>query len=927
MTDDRDDKDRPLRDDIRELGRLLGDAIREQEGDDTFGLVEQTRQAAVRFARDGRAEDRAVLHALLDGLPPRVMLSVVRAFAYFLQLANIAEDTHRARRRRAHAREGSPPRQGSLAFAIDAVRRALGRDEVAFARLREFFAQGLVMPVLTAHPTEVQRQSTQVAMQRIADLLTARDRLALTPEEQAEHDRALQRQVLTLWHTRLVRGERLRVLDEVKNGIAYFRTTFFTEVPRLYAHAAALLAERFPHDAGEFGTFLQVGSWIGGDRDGNPFVTADILRDTLRLQAAAVFDFYLEEVHALGGVLSISSVLHPATPSLNALAAASPDRSVQRLDEPYRRALSGVYARLVATMRRLELPPPTRAALGDAAPYEAPDALRADLQVVHDALVHTGLPLLASGRLRHLLTAVAVFGFHLAPLDVRQNADVHERVVAELLARAGVCADYAALSEAERVTLLAGELVNARPLHSPYLTYSDEARGELAIVFALREWRARYGAAALPRYIISKCDGVSDLLEVALLLKEAGLVTGGEVPTLGLHIIPLFETISDLQRAGATMAAAFALPAYRALVRSCADRQEVMLGYSDSNKDGGFLTSGWELYRAELELMRVATDAGVRLRFFHGRGGSVGRGGGPSYEAILAQPAGAVTGQIRLTEQGEVIASKYAAPDVGRRNLELLVAATIEATLTDHENQAHRAATFHPVMEQLSAKAYRAYRALVYDTPGFSQYFRESTPLAEIATLNIGSRPASRKPGDRIEDLRAIPWVFSWAQCRCMLPGWYGVGTAVTEWLEEQADGLAVLQRMARHWPFFRTLLSNVDMVLAKSDLRVASRYAELVRDEALRRGIFGAIEAEWRRTRDALRLITGTDQLLADNPLLARSIANRFPYMDPLNHLQIALLQRHRETAEAGGAADAFVRRGIHITINGIAAGLRNSG
>jgi phosphoenolpyruvate carboxylase len=325
--------------------------------------------------------------------------------------------------------------------------------------------------------------------------------------------------------------------------------------------------------------------------------------------------------------------------------------------------------------------------------------------------------------------------------------------------------------------------------------------------------------------------------------------------------------------------------------------------------------------------MRVATDAGVRLRFFHGRGGSVGRGGGPSYEAILAQPSGAVTGQIRLTEQGEVIASKYAAPDVGRRNLELLVAATIEATLTDHENQADRAATFHPVMEQLSAKAYRAYRALVYDTPGFTQYFRESTPLAEIATLNIGSRPASRKPGDRIEDLRAIPWVFSWAQCRCMLPGWYGVGTAVTEWLAEEPDGLAVLQRMARSWPFFRTLLSNVDMVLAKSDLRVASRYSELVRDVALRRGIFSAIEAEWQRTRDALRLITGAEQLLVDNPLLARSIANRFPYMDPLNHLQIALLHRHRETAEAGAAVDEFVRRGIHITINGIAAGLRNSG
>jgi phosphoenolpyruvate carboxylase len=927
MHSDRIDKDLPLRDDIRLLGRLLGDAVRDQEGESTFELVEQTRQAAIRFAREGRDDDRARLHELLDTLPPPVMLSVVRAFAYFLQLANIAEDTHRSRRRRFHEREGSPPREGTLAFALDAVRNAIGDDTEARERLRQFFAEAQIVPVLTAHPTEVQRQSTQVAMQQIAELLERRDRLQFTPEEQEENDVALQQHVLTLWHTRLVRGERLRVVDEVKNGVGYFRSTFFTEVPRLYATTQALLDERFPGEPFDVGTFLRVGSWIGGDRDGNPFVTAEILRDTLRLHSAAAFEFYLQEVHTLGGTLSVSSVLHATTPELDALATASPDQSVQRLDEPYRRALSGIYARVVATMRQLELPPPSRPPLGAAAPYADAVAFRSDLQVVHDALVRTKLPLLASGRLRRLMTAVEVFGFHLAPLDLRQNADVHERVIAELLAQAGVCADYTSLSEASRVSLLAQELRGTRPLYSPHLRYSDEVQGELAIVFAARLWRERYGDAVLPHYIISKCDGVSDLLEVAVMLKEAGLATGGDTPTAGLHIIPLFETISDLQRAGATMQQAFALPVYRALVQSRGDLQEVMLGYSDSNKDGGFLTSGWELYQAELALMQVFRNANVKLRFFHGRGGSVGRGGGPSYDAILAQPAGAVTGHIRLTEQGEVIASKYATPEVGRRNLELLVAATIEATLTDHENQADRAVTFHPVMEQLSSLAFRAYRGLVYDTPGFTQYFRESTPLAEIATLNIGSRPASRKPSDRIEDLRAIPWVFSWAQCRCMLPGWYGFGSAVSQWTAEHADGLAVLQRMARSWPFFRTLLSNVDMVLAKSDMRVASRYSELVTDGALRSRIFGAIDAEWQRTREALRQITGEQEFLADNPLLRRSMANRFPYMDPLNHLQIALLQRHREMVASGAPGDEFVRRGIHITINGIAAGLRNSG
>jgi phosphoenolpyruvate carboxylase len=903
----RSQKDAPLRDDIRLLGRLLGDAVREQEGQAVFDLVEQTRQAAVRFARDGRAEDRARLHELLDELPPATTLSVVRAFAYFLQLANIAEDTHRARRRRAHELDGSPPRQGTLAFAIESVCAALGNDAMARTRLNEFFATALVSPVLTAHPTEVQRQSTQGAMQRIADLLDQRDRQQLTPVEQEENDRALQRQVLTLWHTRMVRDERLRVLDEVKNGIGYFRSTFFTEVPRLHADTAALLEARLPGFTPPSRPFLRVGSWIGGDRDGNPFVTADILRDTLRLHSAATFDFYLAEVHDLGGRFSISRTLHPGTPELD--------------------ALSGIYARLAATMRRLELPPPVRAALGDAEPYDQASDFRAELAVVHESLVRTGLGSLAAGRLWRLMTAVDVFGFHLAPLDLRQNSDVHERVVAELLACAGVCADYAALDEPQRIALLARELEGTRPLYSPHLAYSDESRGELAIVFAARTMRERYGAGTLPHYIISKCDGVSDLLEVALLLKEAGLAGGGRTPWIGLHIIPLFETIGDLRKAASVMREAFALPVYRAFVRSCDDLQEVMLGYSDSNKDGGFLTSGWELYQAELQLMQVFSAAGVALRFFHGRGGSVGRGGGPSYDAILAQPAGAVTGQIRLTEQGEVIASKYATPDVGRRNLELLVAATLEATLTDHENQADRAMDFHPVMDALSGQAFRAYRDLVYDTPGFTQYFRESTPLAEIATLNIGSRPSSRKAGDRIEDLRAIPWVFAWAQCRCMLPGWYGFGSAVEQWLAEHPDGLPVLQRMASGWPFFRTLLSNVDMVLAKSDLRVASRYAELVTDVTLRHAIFGRIEAEWHRTREALRRITGQEQLLRDNPLLARSMANRFPYMDPLNHLQIALLTRHREHMARVGEPEETVRRGIHITINGIAAGLRNSG
>ncbi|MDA0190555.1 MAG: phosphoenolpyruvate carboxylase, partial [Proteobacteria bacterium] len=417
----------------------------------------------------------------------------------------------------------------------------------------------------------------------------------------------------------------------------------------------------------------------------------------------------------------------------------------------------------------------------------------------------------------------------------------------------------------------------------------------------------------------------SDLLEVGLLLKEAGLLTPGatldDAPTLAMNIIPLFETIDDLRNSAGIMKQLFDEPTWRQLVASRGDEQEVMLGYSDSNKDGGFLTSGWELYKAEVELAGVFSAAGVRLRLFHGRGGSVGRGGGPSYQAILAQPDGAVSGQIRITEQGEVISSKYSNPEVGRRNLEILVAATLEATLLDQEHEAEPHA-WRTIMERLSGLAYTAYRGLVYETEGFNRYFRESTPIAEISGLNIGSRPASRKASERIEDLRAIPWVFSWAQCRLMLPGWYGFGSAVAAWLEENPDGLATLRQMHRRWPFFRTLLSNMDMVLAKADLAIASRYADLVSDAALRETVFGRIRAEFERTRGFLLAIEEQDELLADNPLLRRSIRNRFPYMDPLNHLQIELLRRHR-----AGESDDRIRRGIPLTINGVAAGLRNSG
>jgi phosphoenolpyruvate carboxylase len=504
---------------------------------------------------------------------------------------------------------------------------------------------------------------------------------------------------------------------------------------------------------------------------------------------------------------------------------------------------------------------------------------------------------------------------------LRQNSDVHERVVAELLKAANPTIDYLSLNEDQRIDVLVAEISSSRPLASPYLTYSEETQSELAIYRAACTAQQRYGKGAVPNCIISKTDGVSDMLELALLLKESGLLHPAEA-RLDVNIIPLFETIGDLQNSAPAMDRLFAIPAYARLLASRNNAQEVMLGYSDSNKDGGFLTSGWELYKAEIDLVEVFAKHQVRLRLFHGRGGSVGRGGGPSYQAILAQPVGAVQGQIRLTEQGEVITAKYANPEVGRRNLEVLAAATMEASLLSHTELAPRP-EFLKTMEALSENAFKAYRNMVYETEGFEQYFWESTVISEIAGLNIGSRPASRKKSTAIEDLRAIPWVFSWSQCRLMLPGWFGFGSAVKQYLEANpSNGLQTLQAMFKDWSFFSTVLSNMEMVLAKSDIGIASRYAQLVKDEELRNRIFPRLEAEHALTIAVLKQISGREDLLSDNPLLKRSIVNRFPYLSPLNHVQVELLKRYRQ-----GDEDERVRRGIHLSINGIAAGLRNSG
>lgn len=936
----RDDKDRPLFEDIRFLGRLLGEVLREQEGDAVFDMVETIRQTAVKFRREDDVDASQALEKRLRALSPEQTVSVVRAFSYFSHLANIAEDRHHNRRRRIHALAGTAPRPGSIAYAIERMRE---QKNVSATRklLQKFFDDALIVPVLTAHPTEVQRKSILDAQHDIARLLAERDQ-ELTARERARNEAVLRARVTSLWQTRMLRDARLTVADEIENALSYYRATFLEEIPALYADIEAALAEhglpaRLP-------PFFQMGSWIGGDRDGNPNVTAETLENAITRQATVIFEHYLEEVHKLGAELSVSELLAGSSAALQALADASPDRSPHRTDEPYRRALIGIYTRLAASARvRLgEGVVSVRGAGRSATPVRATPYADAaeftrDLHVLIDSLAEHHGASLSTLRLSPLARASEVFGFHLASIDLRQSSDIHEAVVAELLSRGGVEQDYAALAEEDKRRVLLKELAQPRPLRLPYARYSDLATSELGVLEAARVTREKFGTRAVRNYIISHTETVSDLLEVMLLQKETGVLQGclgndDDPARDGLMVIPLFETIADLRNAPVIMGDLFALPGVDALIENQGGEQEVMLGYSDSNKDGGFLTSNWELYRAELALVALFRERRTTLRLFHGRGGTVGRGGGPTYQAILSQPPGTVDGQIRLTEQGEVIASKFGNPEIGRRNLETVVAATLEASLLPHENAPAELPKFEATMQTLSDAAMSAYRALVYKTPGFTDYFFSSTPIAEIAELNIGSRPASRKLQDpkhrKIEDLRAIPWGFSWGQCRLLLTGWYGFGSAVTAYLDQAASDaertkrLGMLRKMHKTWPFFQNLLSNMDMVLAKTDLAVASRYAQLVSDKKLRKLVFERIVAEHERTCRVLGEISGKSERLADNPLLARSIKNRFPYLDPLNHLQVELLKRHRS-----GDQNVRLRRGIHLTINGIAAGLRNTG
>lgn len=962
-----------LQDDIRFLGRLLGHSIKESEGESLFDQIEHLRRTAVTIRRaavtqgEGAIDADEVMQRLIaeiDQKSDQELKLLSRAFSYFMHVANIAED--RLQRRLDHLdHQFETPNMHGLSGTIE----RLNKTGVSNQTILDYLDELNIVPVLTAHPTEVQRKSILDRHQVISDSLREYH-LVNDPRQKSAIAERILGQVQLLWYTRMLRFDTLTVEDEIDNALNFYESTFLQVIPQLYSKMYKYLSKDNELDTDKVAKFLTMGSWIGGDRDGNPFVNAGTLKTAITRQAATIFNHYLREVHALGTELSLSDAFAPASQELRKLADRSHDRSRHRVDEPYRRAMIGIYARLAATAKRLtdgqvDLP---QAEYGRA--YDAVEDFLSDLKVVAASLDTYHAARVIDLRLQNLIYAVNVFGFHLATIDLRQSSDVHERILEEIFLRAGVQFNdqrliYSQLAEEQKVELLLKELAEVRPLVAPWQKYSEETERELAILKTAAAVRQQYGHRAIAQSIVSHTETLSDMLELLLLQQETGLIAiecdeKGEIkpfkPNDGLIVVPLFETIPDLEAGAEIMDQWLSIPWVKQRIMASQDGlQEVMLGYSDSNKDGGYLTSNWSLYETELALVEVFKKHGVALRLFHGRGGSVGRGGGPTYDAILAQPAGSVQGKIRLTEQGEVIQFKYKTPQTGLWNLEQIVTATLEASLlgqtgaqTSEEScaldaKACAARGYHAVMQFMSSRSEQAYRNLVYGTEGFATYFVESTTVRHIAELNIGSRPASRKAGQRIEDLRAIPWTFSWAQCRLMIPGWYGMGTALRDFIEEGAviaagcefaavsreERLETLRAMEREWPFFTTLLSNMEMVLAKTDMGIGRHYSTLVQDEALRDTVFTKIEDEFALTLKYFKEVSQHD-LLADNTNLKNALQERFLYVDPLNYLQVKLLHRLREVE--GDTLDRSSERGsvarsILMTINGIATGLRNTG
>ncbi|MDO4909779.1 MAG: phosphoenolpyruvate carboxylase [Corynebacterium sp.] len=913
-----------LNEDIRYLAHVLNSVIEEQEGPETLQLIENARNKAFAVAADTSHIDE--LAALLREVDDKRVPRLIRAFTHMALLVNLVEDLHDEQQVEDDLDAGIPPKDSTLA----ATWRKLDDAGVTPEAVGEMMAHANVAPVLTAHPTETRRRTVFDAQSAITALMKERHQVlagrptARTQTHLERIDRDIRRRITMMWQTALIRVARPRIEDEVNVGLRYFRLSLLEEIPRINHDVVSALRERYGKDAVPRAAIVKPGSWIGGDHDGNPYVTAETLHYATHRAAATVLRHYTQELHALEHELSFSDRLTHPTQELFDLANRGHNDVPSRVDEPYRRAIHGMRGRILKTTAEILGRDEVEGDWFEVfEPYTSAEEFSQDLYIVAKSLVANNDEIVAGDRLGRLRSAVKSFGFHLYSMDIRQNSDSYEEVLTEVLRNAVVCDNYSKLSEDEKCELLINELRSPRPLiPQGGATFSEPVQRELDIFAEAAQAVEHFGADMIPHCIISMATSVSDILEPMILLKEFGIIkANGENPTGGVDVIPLFETIEDLEAGADILRKLWSVPLYRSYLAQRNNIQEVMLGYSDSNKDGGYFAANWALYAAEMAIVAACRENGVALRLFHGRGGTVGRGGGPSYDAILAQPKGAVQGSVRVTEQGEIISAKYGHPAAARRNLEALVSATIEATLLDVNDLAAPQRAYE-IMQELSDLSIRKYSELMHEDPGFIEYFTTSTPLNEIGELNIGSRPSARKQTKAISDLRAIPWVLSWSQSRAMLPGWFGVGTAIKEWAGDDEAKLQELRDLFQTWPFFNSVLSNMAQVMSKADMTLAKLYSELVPDREVAERIYGVIREEYELTKEMFFKVTGYDRLLADNPQLERSVRSRFPFLIPLNVMQIELMRRYRQ-----GDHELQVSRGIQLTMNGLATALRNSG
>lgn len=909
-----------LRDDIRFLGQILGEVIAEQEGQEVYELVEQARLTSFDIAK-GNAEMDSLVQ-VFDGITPAKATPIARAFSHFALLANLAEDLYDEELREQALDAGDTPPDSTL----DATWLKLNEGNVGAEAVADVLRNAEVAPVLTAHPTETRRRTVFDAQKWITTHMRERHALqsaeptARTQSKLDEIEKNIRRRITILWQTALIRVARPRIEDEIEVGLRYYKLSLLEEIPRINRDVAVELRERFGEGV-PLKPVVKPGSWIGGDHDGNPYVTAETVEYSTHRAAETVLKYYARQLHSLEHELSLSDRMNKVTPQLLALADAGHNDVPSRVDEPYRRAVHGVRGRILATTAEL---------IGEDAvegvwfkvftPYASPEEFLNDALTIDHSLRESKDVLIADDRLSVLISAIESFGFNLYALDLRQNSESYEDVLTELFERAQVTANYRELSEAEKLEVLLKELRSPRPL-IPHGSdeYSEVTDRELGIFRTASEAVKKFGPRMVPHCIISMASSVTDVLEPMVLLKEFGLIAAnGDNPRGTVDVIPLFETIEDLQAGAGILDELWKIDLYRNYLLQRDNVQEVMLGYSDSNKDGGYFSANWALYDAELQLVELCRSAGVKLRLFHGRGG------GPSYDAILAQPRGAVQGSVRITEQGEIISAKYGNPETARRNLEALVSATLEASLLDvSELTDHQRA--YDIMSEISELSLKKYASLVHEDQGFIDYFTQSTPLQEIGSLNIGSRPSSRKQTSSVEDLRAIPWVLSWSQSRVMLPGWFGVGTALEQWIgegEQATQRIAELQTLNESWPFFTSVLDNMAQVMSKAELRLAKLYADLIPDTEVAERVYSVIREEYFLTKKMFCVITGSDDLLDDNPLLARSVQRRYPYLLPLNVIQVEMMRRYRK-----GDQSEQVSRNIQLTMNGLSTALRNSG